>query len=148
MEKKYDKAGQPTKYREEYSEQAYKLCLLGATDKDIADFFVVSESTINNWKIKHPEFLESLQKGKMIADSEVAQSLYHSAKGFETTEVIHTSFQGSITDIKEVRKFHPPNPTSAIFWLKNRQPKYWRDKQEIDHTSGGDKMQETKIIFT
>jgi hypothetical protein len=31
--------GRPTKYKEEYNEQAYKLCLLGATDKELADFF-------------------------------------------------------------------------------------------------------------
>lgn len=33
------KGGRPTKYKEEYTDQAYKLCLLGATDKEMADFF-------------------------------------------------------------------------------------------------------------
>jgi hypothetical protein len=31
-------AGRPTKYRVDYNEQGYKLCLLGATDNDLADF--------------------------------------------------------------------------------------------------------------
>jgi len=31
-------------------------------------------------------------------------------------------------------KQYPPDPTSAIFWLKNRQPKIWRDKQEEETT--------------
>lgn len=31
--------GRPTKYRPEFAEQARKLCLLGATDKELADFF-------------------------------------------------------------------------------------------------------------
>ena len=44
-----NKQGRPTKYEEEYNEQAYKLCLLGATDKEIGDFFNVDERTINNW---------------------------------------------------------------------------------------------------
>ena len=40
-------SGRPTKYKEEYAEQAYKLCLLGAKDKEMADFFQVSLSTLN-----------------------------------------------------------------------------------------------------
>lgn len=45
-------AGRPTDYREEYNEQAYKLCLLGATDAELGDFFNVTEQTINNFQ-KH-----------------------------------------------------------------------------------------------
>ena len=36
----------------------------------------------------------------------------------------------------EVDKQVAPNPTSAIFWLKNRKPEKWRDKQEIEHSGG------------
>ena len=40
----------PSKYKEEYNEQAYKLALLGATDKDIADIFDVNEIPLTNGK--------------------------------------------------------------------------------------------------
>lgn len=132
MEKK-NKGGRPTKYKEEYAEQAYKLCLLGATDKDMADFFDVSEQTINAWKSAEPEFLESLKKGKEIADATVAQKLYHRAIGYEHPELITATYQGEITDTMEVTKYYPPDTTAAIFWLKNRQSRQWRDKQEIEH---------------
>lgn len=52
----------PTKYQEAYAEQARKLCLLGYTDAELADFFEVSESTINKWKLDYPEFSESIKK--------------------------------------------------------------------------------------
>lgn len=52
----------PTKYQEAYAEQARKLCLLGYTDAELADFFEVSEATINNWKLEYPEFLESIKR--------------------------------------------------------------------------------------
>lgn len=52
----------PTKYQEAYAEQARKLCLLGYTDAELADFFEVSESTINKWKLDYPEFSESLKR--------------------------------------------------------------------------------------
>lgn len=48
----------------EYANQALKLCLLGATDKELADFFSVSEQTLNKWKKDYPEFLESLKREK------------------------------------------------------------------------------------
>lgn len=126
--------GRPSKYKAEYAEQAYKLCLLGATDKDMADFFEVDEATINRWKESHTEFCESLKKGKMMADATVAQKLYHRAIGYEHPEIITASHQGQITDTMEVTKHYAPDPTAAIFWLKNRQPANWRDKQEREIT--------------
>ena len=63
------KRGRKSEYRIEYADQALKLCLLGATDKELSEFFSVSEQTLNKWKKDYPEFLESLKKGKNIADA-------------------------------------------------------------------------------
>jgi len=122
----------PSSYKKEYAEQAYKLCLLGATDRDMADFFCVTEQTVNNWKYSYPEFFESLKRGKMEADAVIAQKLYHRAKGYEHPDIITATFQGQITDIQTVTKHYPPDTTAAIFWLKNRQPDKWRDVQKIE----------------
>lgn len=40
--RKATKKGRPSGYKPEYAEQARKLCLLGATDQEIADFFEVT----------------------------------------------------------------------------------------------------------
>jgi hypothetical protein len=56
----HKKRGRPTVYRDEFVEQARKLAELGATDRDAAGFFNVSEQTLNTWKYTHPDFLESL----------------------------------------------------------------------------------------
>jgi hypothetical protein len=122
--------GRPTKYKPEYCEQARKLCLLGYTDKQLADFFEVNEDTINEWKKVHPKFSESLRKGKSIADAEVAESLYVRSKGYEIEEQRVTN-AGNVVNVK----IHiPANPTAQIFWLKNRQSAKWRDKQEVEHS--------------
>jgi transcriptional regulator with XRE-family HTH domain len=120
----------PTKYQEAYAEQARKLCLLGYTDKELADFFEVSESTLNNWKNEYPLFLESIKKGKQVADGEVAAKLFHRATGYEHPEDDIRSVDGQIV-ITPTIKHYPPDTTAAIFWLKNRQKAHWRDK--IDH---------------
>src|ERR671925_133672 len=76
----------PTKYKSEFAEQAYKLCLLGATDAELADFFNVSETTIDTWKKAHKEFLGALTRGKDWADAEVAHSFHKRAVGYQYTE--------------------------------------------------------------
>lgn len=128
--------GRPTKFDDKYPEQAYKLCLLGATDKDLADFFEVEESTINKWKLDYPVFSESIKDGKDRADSQVADRLYQRAVGFE-----HNSEEIKIVANEVVRvptrKIYPPDTTAIIFWLKNRQKNKWRDKTDIDHTTNG-----------
>tara|TARA_B100000073_G_scaffold347991_2_gene364408 strand:+ start:2738 stop:3229 length:492 start_codon:yes stop_codon:yes gene_type:complete len=120
-----------TKYKEEYAEQARKLCLLGATDKDLADFFEVCEKTVNNWKKDFPDFLQSIKRGKTFADANVAESLYNRACGYTHQEEKVFVSEGSIIS-HEVTKHYPPETAAVIFWLKNRDPQKWRDKQEVD----------------
>jgi hypothetical protein len=140
-------AGRPTDYKEEYNEQAEKLCKLGATDKELADFFEVAESTIYEWKIKNPEFSEAVKKGKIIADAEVANSFHKRAVGYQYDEVTFEKLDNKVNleitsagDIKQddsykkkvVTKEIPPDAGAALNWLKNRQPEKWRDKTEKD----------------
>ena len=125
------KSGRPSGYKPEYSEQAFKLCLLGATDKDLGDFFGVSETTINNWKLREPSFVESLKNGKMQADANVACSLYKRALGYEQDTVKVFQFQGEPVIVPVVEKI-APDVTAQIFWLKNRQSKNWRDRPQVD----------------
>lgn len=125
--------GRKSEYREEYAEQALKLCLLGATDKEIAEFFSVSEQTLNSWKKKFPQFLESLKKGKAVADANVASRLYSRAIGYDAKATKFATNEGRITDKVEYIEHCPPDTTAAIFWLKNRQPAKWRDKKEVEN---------------
>jgi len=124
--------GRPTSFKDEYIEQVYKLCLLGATDKEIANFFGVCEKTINNWKESIPEFLQSITRGKMISDAEVAEKLRERAIGYSHDDVHISSYEGNIT-ITPIVKRYPPDTQAASLWLRNRQPDKWRDKQDHNH---------------
>lgn len=125
--------GRPTLYKDEYAEKAFKLCLLGANDKQIADFFEVSEDTVNEWKKIHPQFSESLKRGKDEADAVIAQSLYHRAKGYYHPEDKIFNDDGQAMVVPTI-KHYPPDTTACIFWLKNRQKAAWRDKVETEIT--------------
>lgn len=78
----------------------------GLIDEQIAHNMGVSVATLNNYKIKYLEILESLKKGKMVVDFEVENALLQKA------------LSGDVT--------------AMIFWLKNRKPDKWRDKPEPD----------------
>lgn len=124
--------GRKSAYKEEFAQLAENYSLLGATDKEMADFFGVTERTLNQWKKSHPEFLQSLKKGKSIADANVASKLYNRAIGYDCKATKFATSDGHITDSKEYIEHYPPDTTAAIFWLKNRQPEKWRDRKEVD----------------
>jgi len=125
---RFMKMGRPTKYQKEFAEQARKLCLLGHTDKELAKFFEVHESTIHQWKHDFPEFSESINLGKSIADADVAEKLYHRAVGYSHPEVKVFCNEGVVTE-HEVTKHYAPDVTAIAIWLKNRQKHLWNDKK-------------------
>lgn len=149
MPDKETKEGRPSKYNEAYNQQVYKLCLLGATDSDIADFFEVCEDTINEWKKKHAEFSVSIREGKQIADMDVAFSLYESTKDREVTELkaikckeVYYNDKGKRVEKETIElapetRIIPADYRSQSLWLRNRQPSKWKDKHEVDHTTNG-----------
>lgn len=120
-------AGRPTKYDESYNEQAYKLCLLGFTDDELAEFFEVNEDTINEWKVVHPEFSVSVKRGKHIADADVAVSFHKRATGYTFEE--KTYEDGQLTRV--VEKEMAPDAGAALNWLKNRQKTKWTDSKVL-----------------
>lgn len=131
--------GRPSKFKPEMVEQAKKLCLLGATDREIADFFKVTESTIYQWKLHYPEFSQALKLAKEAADERVEKSLYRRALGYSHDAVkIFADPKTGAEQIVPFTEHYPPDTTAAIFWLKNRKPAEWRDRQELTGADGKD----------
>ncbi len=144
------KTGRPSSYNKKYDRIAYQMCLLGATDKQIAEAFGVTEQTVNNWKKDEKgnptSFFESLKRGKIEADTEIAVTLFERAKGYVINKEIPIKLKEVFWDDHErrcekesievvpVQEQLPPDTTAIIFWLKNRQPALWRDRQEIEAT--------------
>lgn len=127
-------AGRPSKYTQEFAIQAAKLCALGATDKDLADFFGVSTVTIWRWQNEHEEFCNALKVGKSEADDRVERSLYHRANGYSFEAVKIFMPAGAAGPVYAPYTEHvPPDTTACIFWLKNRRPEAWREVTKHEH---------------
>ena len=125
-------AGRPTKYKPEYAEQAEKLCRLGATDPDLADFFKVNTTTIWRWAGRYPEFCSAIKVGKEAADDRVERSLYQKAIGYTFDSVKVFMPAGAKEPVyAPIQEHVPPDSTAMIFWLKNRRSKDWRDRREL-----------------
>lgn len=131
-----NQGGRPSKYNSAFNDQAFKLSLLGATDKEIADFFEVAEDTIHEWKKVYPKFSESIKDGKTKADSQVAQKLYDRAMGAEYTEqqafkLRNQSASGVFTEevkLVDVKRVVPPDTQAISLWLRNRKSSKWQEK--------------------
>lgn len=123
----------PSKFKDEFVPQAEKLCKLGATDMEVADFFEVDVRTLYRWKGENEAFCQALKAGKDVADERVERSLYARANGYEHEEVDIRVVDKEIVQTP-IRKYYPPDTTACIFWLKNRKPADWRDKVEQEHS--------------
>lgn len=122
--------GRPTLYRDEYVEQVRRLALLGLTNDEMAKFFGVGPSTFDRWMATHDEFRCAINESKLLADGDVALSLYKRALGYSHPDVHISNFQGMIT-VTDIVKHYPPDTGAAFIWLKNRQPHKWKDKVEV-----------------
>ena len=137
------KTGAPTKYREEFAEQAYKFCLLGADDERLAQLFGVHVAQIHRWKLRHPAFRDALKNGKAVADATVAESLYKRATGYSHPDTDIRVIDGKIV-MTPITKHYPPDTLAALSWMHNRQPEAWKRKHTaLDALGGG----EIKVVI-
>ncbi|HCE3035994.1 hypothetical protein P5E37_23850 [Vibrio parahaemolyticus] len=116
------------KYQPEYPKQVYKLCLLGTTDQELADFFEVDRDTIKNWAKKHPEFAKARRNGKLKADAEVASKLYKRAIGCQ----VKKQKVLSNGDIVELMEELPPETRAIEYWLGCRNRNQWGKNQKVE----------------
>lgn len=132
--------GRPPVYSDTFVEQARVACSdLGATDIKLAKMFGVSKNCIYDWKRKHPDFKQAIQDGKDQYDLSTAREcLLKRIKGYDYKETtMEPDKEGKLSIVKVVKKHIPADPTSTIFFLKNRDPRRWRDATSTDVTVKG-----------
>lgn len=143
-------AGRKGKYTPDMAQRAYRLALLGLTDAQIADALDIPLNTMNYWKQSKPAFDKELKKGKLEADTKVAEALYKRALGYShrdtvilTNRVNEYDEDGKIIRsyneplIVETIKHYPPDTYACNKWLSIRQREYWADVQKVEHSITG-----------
>ncbi len=119
----------------------------------------ISYNCLWKWKKLHPEFAKAIKDGKEYPDSQVQQALFKRAMGYTFEEVVKEPVKienpapevgirapfsrvsvrkrkpkSILVETKRTVKQVAPDVLAQIFWLKNRQPDRWRDRQEVKHS--------------
>ena len=114
-------------------EKLKMLVEYGHTEDFIARFFDVPKSVWRKYKKEHPEFDLQLRQWKLTADERVERALFARAVGYaHPHEEVKVTKEGDVIRVPTI-KHYPPDPTAAIFWLKNRKPLVWKEKVEVHH---------------
>lgn len=146
--KKKRKGGRPSKYETHVLPRMIEIegwARDGLIDEQIAKNLGVAYSTFMTYKKKYSELSEALKRGKEVVDREVENALLRNALGYDFVEeeavklkqvyyVDGKRYEDERVEVVELRKHRTADTTAQIFWLKNRKPKEWRDKQEVEHS--------------
>ena len=126
----------------------------GLVEEEIASCMGISRSTLNEWKKKYSDISDTLKKSKDVADRKVENALYERAVGgihevkktFKLKETYYDEHGRKCekehleTVMDEV--YIPGDTTAQIFWLKNRKPEMWKDKQIVAAEVGVTKLED------
>lgn len=122
----------------------------GLTDEQIAHNVGIARGTLYSWKKEYPDIDEALKRGKEVIDMEVENALLRRALGFEYEElkdIQEVDGHGNVRSRQEkTTRAALPDTTAQIFWLKNRKPKEWRDKTQMEVTGGLDITERGKVF--
>lgn len=136
-------AGRPTTYDPDFHpEWARKFALMGATGEEIAHHLEISPRTFEVWKVKHPEFMQSIKDGGAKADAQVSDKLHQRAMGYvKTVEQAFKVKKGKDLEVVEIvtlKQEEAPDTKAATLWLSNRQRNKWKDRQTQEHDVSDD----------
>ena len=121
----------------------------GASMQQIAERIGIGVDTLRRWRATYPELNTVLDSADQVAVSKVEQALFRRAVGYtseETTRETRDTPSGTVEVSKTVTKPVAPDVTAATFWLKNRAPERWTDRQDIHHTVEVMEQQAAEIL--
>ncbi len=116
----------------------------GLTKEQIAENIGISRDTLNTWEKKFPDISDTIKKSREVADIIIENALFEKAKGGK--QVLSKPVKVKKVEYKDGKKvkeeeniqyvfeevYNPPDTAAIIFYLKNRLPDKWKDKQGID----------------
>ena len=103
----------------------------GATIKEIAEKLGISYSGLKSYKKKYPELEAALIENRGVADDKVLGAFFRKATGYENKEITKERVNGKLVITKEVTREVAADTEAAKFWLKNRRPDEWKDKNDM-----------------
>lgn len=105
----------------------------GWTEKDIADELKISYSGFRNYKKQHLELAGVLTENKKIADAAAKGALFQKVIGQSyIKEIKERGEDGKLVTVRKETVVIPPDTQAAKFWLINRDPDNWKNRETKD----------------
>ena len=101
------------------------------TEKQIAETLGVAYSSWNEYKLKYPELLESLKKGREALVLELRSTLIRKAKGFNYSEKKIIKENGIVVREEEYQKASLPDFAALNLLLKNYDCEHWSNDPAV-----------------
>lgn len=114
----------------------------GLSNDQIAENMGIDRSTLYDWVKKYTDFADVLKRTKEVTVYEVEDAMFKAAKGYyvEETKTI-TNKDGKTLRVETNKKWVPPNTTAQIFYLKNKDPENWRERNDVSVTASNGVME-------
>jgi len=120
----------------------FRYLVDGLTEVEICKKINISTSAFATYKNQHAELRDLLKEGKGRPNAKVEQALYKSAVGYEYDEQKITTDESGKVKVEKITKYMPPQSTSMIYWLKNREAKKWRERRDPFEVDNEDRMKD------
>lgn len=117
--------GRPTKYKSEYCDKLIELCKQGLSRRALCAELEISSDTFYRWVNENEEFSCAYKIGEAVASNFYEKAMISGGLG-------------------KIKGF---NCHALMFLMKNRYPKEFREKQDVELTGpeGGPIQTETKL---
>lgn len=126
----------------------------GCTNEEVARNLVINPTYFSELQVRFPEISEALKRGRKPLNILAENSLYKRVQGMKVTTIKRSWIEdenGTVTGVRveEITQEIPPDTGAIAFWLKQRKPGIWNKQPiKVDHTTGGDQIKPSTIIFT
>lgn len=146
--KKTTTAGRKSKYQSHVVPNLHRIPKWrrdGLTEEQIAKRLGIAMSTFSEYKLKYPELMEALKKGREELIEELEDSLYKKALGYDYTET-KEEYEGNVL-VKKVKmvKHVSPDTAALVFALKNLAPNKWKNEERVEIVSP-EAVKETTVL--
>ena len=114
-------------YNRRYAGQAAIAAMNGASDAQLADFFDISLTTFNKWRVRHEDFKNAIINANDALTPWIERSFAHRALGYEYDEekVWYDAGRGEVIRA-QVRTHVPPDVNAAKHWLERCGAARWK----------------------
>jgi len=109
-----------------------KLIARGYSQYAVAKIVGVSQATVCRWIALHDDLRINIKLQEQLATDMVERSLFDKAMAYvEHEREIEVDEDGVERTVRVKEKTKSGDTAAAIFWLKNKRPDAWKDRQEI-----------------